>query len=539
MSSSNNIRYGSTLQHGEAHQRDHRSWSRRTFLQNLGLAGAGSMFFNNIPVTALAGSTLNRALSQGNTDRILVLIRMKGGNDGLNMIIPLYDYGTYRDRRPTIHIPENQIYQLNSEIGIPDTMNSLVPLWEEGKIKVVHSVGYPEQNLSHFRSSDIWASASEADVNDTSGWLGRLLDHQYPDYLDNPPSCPPAIQIGGAGNILFNNTDMTTLGVIVNNPEQLAEIAENGVLYNPNDVPECYYGEQLRHIRTVTNSTFFYAEIIAEAFGRGANTVEYERPLGEQLALVARLIKGNLGTQLYMVSIDGFDTHANQNNIHPTLLSTIAHEVQKFYTDLETSGYDKQVLAMTYSEFGRRIEQNASGGTDHGAAAPMMIFGDGLNGNGFVGTPPDLQDVDEVGNLKFSTDFRQVYATLLENWLCIDPDTVDMVMGQSFERLPEMGLSCGNTTPVAQSHHAPLSHKVIYQPGSIVIQYQLPEAMPVVITINNLIGQRMVTLQDGPQSAGQHQVVFNTSISTIPASIYIYTIQAGNTRVSQQIRVVR
>ena len=539
MANSNKIRYGSALQHGEAHQHDHRNWSRRSFLQKLGLAGSGSLLFNSIPVTALASSRLGMALSQGNSDRILVLIRMKGGNDGLNMIIPLFDYGTYRDRRPTIHIPENQIFNLSDEIGMPSIMNSLTPLWEEGKMKVVHSVGYPDQNLSHFRSSDIWASASEAGVNDTSGWLGRLLDHQYPDYLDNPPPCPPAIQIGGTGNILFNNTDMTTLGVIVNDPEQLAEIAENGMLYNPNDVPECYYGEQLRHVRTVANSTFFYAEIIAEAFEKGANTEEYERSLGEQLALVARLIKGNLGTQLYMVSIDGFDTHANQNNIHPMLLATIANEVQKFYADLEEGGFARRVLATTYSEFGRRIEQNASGGTDHGAAAPLLLFGEGLNGNGLIGTRPDLRDVDNVGNLKFGTDFREVYATLLEDWLCIDPETVDMILGQSFTRLPEIGLSCTNTTTAFEYDRPGLVHQAIYLPDSILIQYHLPTAMKVIVTIRNMAGQPVATLQEGWQQAGKNQVNFDPDRHSVPASIYIYTIQAGTAAVSRQIRVIR
>ncbi len=539
MSHNHTKRYGSALEHGQAHERDHNQWSRRSFIRNLGLAGGVSMFLNKLPLSALSNSPLSMALGQNDSNRILVLIRMQGGNDGLNTIIPLFDYGTYRSKRPTIHIPENQIINLTDEFGIPNYMGNLFPLWEEGQMKVINSVGYPDQNLSHFRSSDIWASASDANVNDQSGWLGRLLDNKYPDYLNNPPTNPPAIQIGGTGNILFNNTDMTTLGVIVNNPEQLAEIAETGVLYDPNDVPDCYYGEQLRHVRTVANSTFFYADIIAEAFERGNNAVEYEQSLGEQLALVARLIKGNLGTQLYMVSIDGFDTHASQNNAHPFLLSTIANEVQKFFEDLTDGGCAENVLAMTYSEFGRRIEQNASAGTDHGAAAPMMLFGAGLNGNGVLGKAPDLQDVDDVGNLKFGTDFREIYATVLENWLCLDKEAVDLALGQSFDRMGELGLSCNPTTPVANFAGHQLFHKAVYQQDQILIQYELPHSMPVRIDISNVAGQHVTTLFDGMQSQGQHQIPFSIGQSRIPASIYIYSIRAGNTIASQKIRVAR
>lgn len=530
-------RPGSALDNNEAHEKDHSTWNRRTFLFNMGLTGGAALLLNRLPVFAFSNSPLSLALSTNNSDRILVLIRMKGGNDGLNTIIPLFDYSTYRANRPTIAIPENQVLKLNDEMGMHPAMNALLSAWEGGSMKVIHSVGYPDQNLSHFRSSDIWASASDSEVIDTSGWLGRWLDSQYPDFINTPPVIPPAIQIGGAGNNLFNNESSTSLGVVVSNPEQLAEIAKNGVLYDALNVPDCYYGEQLSYARNVANSTFRYAKIIADAYQKSENQVEYQGTLGEQLALVARLIKGNLGTQLYMVTIDGFDTHANQTNIHTTLLSSISNEIQKFYADLSDGDWSEKVLSMTYSEFGRRIEQNASQGTDHGAAAPLLLFGSGLNGSGFVGTKPDLSDVDNIGNLKFNIDFRQIYASVLEQWLCVDSRVVNMVLGSTFNRLPEIGLSCNSTTPTHYVSVSEIQHKAIYQDGLVILQYNIPTSLPLKIEMYNLAGQLVETFFDGFQYSGTHQIILNNR--NLPSSIYVVSLKTPGRTSSQKVQIMR
>lgn len=534
-----NLRHGAALEHGKAHEKDHQQWSRRSFLRNVGLAGTMSMMLGKIPLTAMANSPLAYALSNTNSDRVLVLIRLKGGNDGLNTIIPLFDYGTYITNRPTIGIPQNQVINLNNEFGIPNYMGALENLWNDGAMKVINSVGYPDQNLSHFRSSDIWASASDASETDTSGWLGRFLYDLYPDYITNPPEQPPAIQIGGTGNIIFNDNEGSNMGVIVNNPEELFQIAQNGELYDPNDVPECYYGEQLTFMRSVANSTFQYAEVIADAYNNSSNSVDYEFSLGDQLALVARLIKGNLGTQLYMVTLDGFDTHALQNESHPFLLYQLSNAVQNFYQDLGASGLADKVLTMTFSEFGRRIEQNASGGTDHGAAAPMMVFGEGLNGNGIIGQNPDMQNVDPVGNLQFGTDFRQVYATVLENWLCADPTTVDMIMGQPFDRLNNLGIDCSVTSTSAPLSHAQLKHKVMYGSGEITIEYIIPQSGPVQVQVFNMIGQPVATLVNEYQAAGTHRATFRIGNSILASGYYVYHIKAGQQRASQKVLIAR
>ncbi|GJM34930.1 MAG: hypothetical protein DHS20C18_39310 [Saprospiraceae bacterium] len=529
---------GSAIEHGEAHERDHNQWSRRSFLRNVGIAGSMSMILGKTPLTALASSPLSMALTNSNSDRILVLIRLKGGNDGLNMVIPLFDYGTYQAYRPDIAIPQNDIISLNPEFGIPNSMGALENLWQDGAMKVVNSVGYTNQNLSHFRSTDIWTSASDANQLDNSGWLGRVLDQQYPDFLTNPPDTPPAIQIGGSGNNMFTNPEDTNMGVIVSNPEELYEIAQSGELYDPIDVPECYYGEQLTFLRTVSNSTFRYAEVIAEAYAASSNAVNYTTSLGEQLALVARLIKGGLDTRLYVVSLDGFDTHATQDVDHPPLLNNIAEAVQSFYLDLAAGGEAERVLSMTFSEFGRRLEQNASNGTDHGAASPLMMFGEGLNGNGFVGPNPDLHNLDDVGNLQFGVDFRQIYATVLEQWLCIESGMVDTVLGQSFTRMPEIGLSCG---PVSSSfvNTPTLQHRALYGAGEVTIEYTLPDSMPVTVQIFDILGRPVETLFQGNQLPGTYRYSFRSREARLSTGIYVYSIQAGRQRYSQKIRLVR
>ena len=522
-----NHKKGNSLNDPQAHALSHEAWNRRTFLRMLGLSGAGSILLGGNPVTALASSKLAALISSMEGDRILVLIRLKGGNDGLNTIIPVFDYSTYKSLRPGIAIPNNQIINLNTSFGIQNRMGALEKMWKDGDMKVVHSVGYPEQNLSHFRSSDIWATSSDSQVVETSGWLGRWLEDVNPDYLTKPPKMPPAIQIGGAGNLAFTNTKNDNMAVVVNDPEELARIAQSGRLYDPTDVPECYYGEQLTYLRTLTNATFTYAQGIETAYKTGKNTVQYPANLGAQLALVARLIKGGLGTRLYMVTLDGFDNHADQNQNHPVLLENIAQSVSLFYQDLQAGGWADKVLSMTISEFGRRPEQNASQGTDHGAASPLMLFGPGLNGNGFVGQNPNLKDLDRDGNLKFSTDFRQIYATVLESWLCIDGAEVDNVMGRKFNRLPALGLQCSVSTGTNAVQTRRLALKVSTAPRELRLQYELPESSNVQLRIVGVTGQVLQEQNLGLRMAGAQQSALRLKDNILPG-IYIVQLAAGN-----------
>lgn len=531
---------GSKLSDGKIHVEAHQSWSRRSFLQALGLSGGASMLLGDFPLYASSPTPLGKALSQLENDRILVLIRLKGGNDGLNTIIPLNEYDTYANNRETIKIEENDILNLSTDYGLPDYMNSLESMWEDGKMKVVHGVGYPDQNLSHFRSSDIWASASDSDDVVGSGWFGRHLEDEYPDFILSPPDSPPAIQIGSIGNLMFDGDDGTGYSFSVSNPEQLYQIAQNGWLHDVENLPDCYYGEQVGFLRGIANTTFLYANVINEAYSNSSNEVEYaDSELGNQLAIVARLIKGGLDTKVYLVTLNGFDTHANQVDLHQSIMTDLADSVSLFYEDLNEGNFSDNVLSMTISEFGRRVEQNGSNGTDHGSSAPVLLFGPALNGNGFVGDHPSLTELDAAGNMEFTTDFRQVYASILENWLCIEPDTVDeLLLNVFYDRLP-LGLDCIGVSvdEVAMSDfkHAPLYDSS----GEIYIQYFLPKPMSVNIKLYNLMGQQVATLLNSRQLAGENRVGVKANSINLSVGQYVYRIVANGKAYSKSIVISR
>lgn len=248
---------------GKKHDKEHAVWNRRSFLQALGLAGAGSIVLGKIPVSAATITPLNVALAESETDKVLVLIRLKGGNDGLNTVIPQYDYDKYANLRPTLKIDRNNSFALSNDFRMPNYMDPLQTLWGEGKMKVVHGVGYPNQSLSHFSSADIWSSAGNKGEVLQTGVFGRYHEDLYPDYLLSPPKNPPAIQIGSLSNLMFVG-EQTGYAFSVANIDQLTQIAENGTAYDMQNLPSCDYGSQLGFMRSVNNSTFNYASVINE-----------------------------------------------------------------------------------------------------------------------------------------------------------------------------------------------------------------------------------------------------------------------------------
>lgn len=523
----------------DEHAREHANWDRRSFFKTLGLGIGGSLMLGGMRVGATALSPLTRALAAASSDRVLVFIRLKGGNDGLNTIIPIYDYSTYASYRTSVRINQSDTFSLNSEFAMPNYMDSLEAFWNDGKMKVVHGVGYLDQSLSHFRSSDIWATGTDEDEVLTSGFLGRYYEGQYSDYLNNPPEEPLAIQIGSVGNLMFRGSDNTDYAFSVADPNQLYQLAQNGWLHDVVNLPECLYGEQLGFLRAITNSTYTYAGVIHEAYNGATNSVAYPNsPLSNQLALIARLIKGGLGTKVYLVTLDGFDTHAEQPDAHQTLLTDLADGVTTFFQDLAASGRENDVLGMTISEFGRRVEQNASNGTDHGAAAPSMFFGPALNGNGFIGEHPSLSNLDYAGNMHFDTDYRQLYATVLEHWLCIPNEVVnETLLDVNYDRL-ELGFEC--VSSVADRASQSLKHQALYMPdGSVVIEYALPTSANVSVHLFNIMGQQVTQLNTGYHTAGTYRVPVDAANLGIASGQYIYRITADSRQYSRSIIIAR
>ncbi len=528
-----------TLLNGnEMHEMDHHYWSRRNFIKTLGLTGGIGLAMGGFAVDAMAGLPMLLATAGGIKDRILVMIRLKGGNDGLNMIIPLFDYSKYKSKRPTIAIPETDTIKLGNSgaFAVPKTMNSIKRLWDDGQMKVINSVGYSDHNLSHFTSADIWNSSNvgiETD-NDKSGWLGRYILDQNPDFLKNLPSIPAAIKVSSGSNIAYQNSERIDLAVNFNSPERLIEVATKGFLYDTVNLPDnCYYGDQVGYLRSIMNVTYKYAAPIKDAYTKGVNQVTYSNnELSRQLAIVAKLIKGNLGTKLYMVTLEGFDTHENQNQDHPKLMDALSNAIREFYDDLAKTNKDKEVLSMTFSEFGRRISEN-NGGTDHGTAAPVMLFGPALNGNGVLGENPDLSNVDSNGNLKHGTDFRSIYATILEQWLCLDPLSVDNILGDNYDRMDGLGFDCMNVS----TDNIAINNKILHKArpdgqGGSVIEYELSKPGPILVEVYNIMGKKVATLVNEYQLAGSHSAAFNNYNSGLTLNMFVYRISSGKAGVS-------
>ncbi len=530
---------GASMSNRQAHKTHHQSMKRRQFIGTMGMTSTFSVLMGGFSLRAWSSPALMNALNNPDDDRILVLIQMGGGNDGLNTLVPLYDYDYYRNLRPQIGLSENQLINLTDDLAIPANCSGWDNMWKEGAMKIIQAVGYQDQNLSHFRSSDIWSSASDSSQDLASGWMGRYLADVYPDFETSPPEIPPAVQIGGIGSLVFND-GMFNMAVNVTNPEELSEIAQNGELYNTKSVPETCYGDELRFLRTVTNSTFIYSKAIQNAYQASTNEVDFQNvasDLANQLAVVSRLIKGGLGTRLYMVSINGFDTHANQNNAHPYLLQDIANSVESFFQDLEVGGQSEKVLAMTFSEFGRRIEENASGGTDHGAAAPLFLFGKGLMDNGVVGENPSLKDLDQYGNLKYQTDFRSIYATVLEHWLCVNGNTVDQLLGRHFPRIENLVLQCGAITSADPDVEilSQITHRALYSPdGAVSIKYALQEQAVVQLMVYDMNGQAIANLQEGIRQRGEHRVFLHAYQHKLSPGSYVYRLAVGTRQFSNK-----
>ena len=524
------------LEQGKAHDDDHAVWSRRDFLMQSGLvAVGGTMMLNGTPVKALGGSSLLNHLTQLETDRVLVLIQLSGGNDGLNTVVPKTN-DLYYSARPTIAIPENQTVYLSDDYGLHSAMTPLEATWGEGEMAVVHSVGYPTPELSHFRSTDIWMTASDSQEVLTTGWAGRYLETQYPEYTTNPPDAPPAVQIGTSTPLLFQSAE-ANLGMTLFDVELFLEIAAGGTPYDPEDVPETAFGDELAFVRTVANDSFRYLDAIQEATDAAQNTAAYPAgPMPDALAACARLIKGQLDTRIFIVSLGGFDTHADQTNEHSSLLETLSEAVKAFYEDLSETEDGDRVLTMTLSEFGRRINQNGSGGTDHGTAAPLFVFGEGVNG-GLYGDGPDLVNT-ESGNLIFSTDFRSIYATVLQDWFGLEEAIVSSVLGGSFEILPlvENPIVTGNPTGTPDKFVLAQNYPNPFNP-STVITYTLGRPGRVRLRIFDERGRHITTLVDEAKAAGTHRTRFDAG--RLPSGVYLYRIEAPDGVRTRRMTLVR
>ena len=358
------------------------------------------------------------AVAQGATNHTLIVVQMAGGNDGLNTVIP-YTNPTYQKLRPTLAVPETQVLSLESGLGLHPNLAPLKTLWDAGHLAVVDGVGYPNQSLSHFQAMDIWQTL-DLSGNGTEGWLGKLVS----GWVDQQGHPFQAMDIGVQ--------TAQALSSISKPVPTLSNVQSYRVYPDPLDKDEG--NARMRALFNLYHgypSTAPYAALLEttalnaqdgsnrlhQAVSQYHSTVQYPTDsFAAGLKILAQTIIEGLGLRVGYVTLGGFDTHANEKATHDTLMKTLADGLSAFYTDLAQHNQADNVVVMTWSEFGRRVEENGSQGTDHGTAAPMFILGNPVS-KGIFGEPPSLTSLDNVGNLKYTIDFRSIYATVLDRWL--------------------------------------------------------------------------------------------------------------------------
>lgn len=392
---------------------------------------------SGMTVVANFDHVLGRALADaplpdpaGGGERVLLLVNLQGGNDGLNCVVP-HGNPLYYQARPTLGIAPSRVLAIDANVGLNPNMRSLKAMYDKGMVAIVQSVGYPNPDHSHFRSTEIWQTAAP-DRYERTGWLGRYLDDAglpkdnlfnavavsqvLPEALvSNDVDVPSIAQIGGYG--------------LVSDRNALAKRTYSELV---DDDAFSFRSPYLGHVAEIEDHAQRGSEELPKLVAGYTTDASYPAtPLGRSLSLAAQIVGSSIGTRVLYVQHGSFDTHISQMATQDRLLAEFSDAIAAFYADLVAHGNDKRVLTLTFSEFGRRIAENGSRGTDHGEASPLFLIGGGVKG-GIYGTAPDLSSTN-MGNVRFTTDFRSVYATVLARWLGRPPQPI---LAGNFPTLP-------------------------------------------------------------------------------------------------------
>jgi len=515
---------------------------RRKFLKQSIQGALLPSILGGLSVKAWANSPLLQSLSGANNDHVLVLVQLSGGNDGLNTLIPLEFYSDYNRIRPNIAIPENRVLALDNNIktGLHPSLTGMQQMYNEEKLCAIQAVGYPSANGSHFRSMDIWLTGSDTNQYLSTGWAGRYLNHQFPNYPVGFPNDvmpdPLALQIGSVLSPVFlSPTGFNALAI----DESLNFYNLIDAIQDP--VPNTPGGVELTYLRTVAKQTNKYAEAITNAAANVRQQSPYpaDNYLAAQLKAVAKLVAGGLKTKIYMVSMGGFDTHAGQVNggnpltgNHSALLKQVSEAINAFTKDLKFLGVSNRVLGMTFSEFGRRMQSNGSLGTDHGAAQPVFLFGDAVK-QGVLGKNPDIPTATEaIDNVPMQYDFRSIYSTILRDWFCLPADEVETVLLKNYQYLPVIKSTACNMNILELNNLG----------DNLIINYPNPFSSSTTITFKSAgghtlvqvfdtTGKRIAILADKVYDAGTYSIPFNTA--ALASGVYYARLQNGSL---QQVR---
>jgi uncharacterized protein (DUF1501 family) len=553
---------------------------RRDFIQKLSMA-ALPITLGGIPMKLMADNSLTRMASQSTNDRVLVVLQMHGGNDGLNAVIPIADYDQYYFRRPNIGIPiKNSVRKLikldatlppDAQVGLHPDMIGMKDLYDRGRMAIVQGVSYKNNNGSHFRGRDISFMGGSFDDYLNSGWVGRYLQQEfspksYPADFPNAEMLDPlAIEMGSDVSLIFHQAGNIPTSISINDPKGFADLV-NGLEgfkdagvdprgYPPAALVNSPYGKELSWILGLEEKSKDYAQRLYDVFQKSKEptvtypeTYPFNAPTGSlrngltpQLKLVARLLDGGAKTKVFMVKIGGFDTHAGQvesfdptMGTHAALMYHISSALHAFQNDLRERGLEDRVLTVTTSEFGRRVASNGSYGTDHGTGAPMYLFGKGVQ-PGVTGKVPDLTK----DNVDMQYDYRQVYASILRDWMLVSETKINNdIFFKNFLNGPkEEGTGNYENLTLATPIVSSVRENFIGERFALMdcfpnpaketttIQYKINTTNHVSLNLLDISGRNLKSLVYQEKEEGDYSVTVN--VSDLPSGTYLYRLTTG------------
>lgn len=495
------------------------------------------------------------------SNRKLVLINLAGANDGLNTIIPINQYDMYSNLRPNIKVPNSGASQYitldatlpaNQQVGLHPTLTGFKSLYDNGLLRIMQSVGYPSQNKSHFKSTDLYMTGNDGNSNlngAETGWIGRFMEQFYEDFLLE--NYPLAVEIGSTKTSLgFHGEEAHGMSVNITgqDPSGFYNILNGLGGVPPANIPDSDYGDQLRFLKDTDSLSNTYAEAISNAFNNGQNDVSYpDTDLANQLKTVARLISGHLASKIFMVRISGFDTHSAQvqgaDDIlgrHYVLLEELSGAVKAFVDDMQSQNLGDDIVGVTFSEFGRKAAENGNFGTDHGEIAPMFVFGTPVAG-GISGTNPNLTEATSDNNWQIQTvqyDYRQTFATLLQDFLgaqnsIIDGTFFNHTLGDSFTnlKLPEilknpLSSECYQTLSTEEQLKAEREWLIYPNPFKDTINFSsVNKNSKISYKLFNASGVEIMNRTDSLENGN-----LSLNLMHLSSGIYFCAIKIGNTQ---------
>lgn len=570
---------------------------RRSFIQKLSLA-AVPFTIGGIPIRLMGENSLTRMANESTNDRVLVILQLHGGNDGMNMVIPVEAYDEYYSRRANIAIPaKNSVRKMialdstlksDAQVGLHPDMIAMKDLYDRGRMTIVQGVSYMNNNGSHFRGRDISFMGGSFDDYYSSGWVGRYLQQEfapkiYPNDFPNAEMKDPlAIEMGSDVSLIFHQEGNIPTSISLNDPvgfaklvEELEGFTDEGV--DPRGKPpvalnDSPYGKELNWILGLEDKSEDYANRLYEVYKNSPESsvtypekYPFNAPSGSlrngltpQLKLIARLLDGGgagLGvkTKVFLVKIGGFDTHAEQvesydptMGVHAALMYHISSAMKAFQDDLKARGLEDKVLSVTTSEFGRRIHSNGSYGTDHGTGGPMFIFGTGAN-PGVVGKVPDLS----MGNVEMQYDYRQVYANILKDWMLVDETKINNdIFFKNFINGPkEEGTGNYEPLPIATQVVSGVKENFASSRFSLLDCYPNPAKTQTTIgfRINSTSHVKLSLMDNGgrvlkdllneEKEPGEHYI--SVDVTDLSPGIYHYHIMSGILKETKKLIVTR